>query len=71
MKVTKVSQLTGDKNTLELDVTIEQLERFENRKETGEYVQTIFPHLSKGEREFLLTGVTPTEWIETFGSLDK
>ena len=71
MKVTKVSQLTGDEKTLDLDVTVEQLERFKNRRETGEYVQTIFPNLSKGEREFLLTGVTPTEWIEKFGSLDE
>lgn len=67
MLVTNVSQISGKENTMELDVTIEQLQRFENRRENGEYVQTIFPHLTPGEREFLLTGVTPTEWKELFG----
>lgn len=67
MLVTNVSQISGKENTMELDVTIEQLQRFENRRENGEYVQTIFPHLTPGEREFLLTGVTPTEWKEIFG----
>jgi len=67
MLITNISQLSGKEHTMELDVTHEQLERFENRRENGEYVQTIFPHLTKGEREFLLTGITPTEWNEIFG----
>jgi hypothetical protein len=67
MQITNISNLSGKEHTMELDVTIEQLERFENRRETGEYVQTIFPHLTKGEREFLLTGITPTEWDNMFG----
>lgn len=66
MKVTKQSQLTGAVHTLDLDVTQEQLDRFEVRRETGEYVQTIFPNLSASEREFILSGITPTEWDKTF-----
>ena len=68
MKVTNVSQMSGIEHTMELDVTPEQLERFENRRENGEYVQTIFPHLTKEEREFILTGITPTEWKDMFGT---
>lgn len=68
MKVTKISQMSKLENTLELDITNEQLERFYNRRENGEYVQTIFPHLTRGEREFILTGITPTEWEKMFGS---
>jgi hypothetical protein len=68
MQITNISQLSGKEHTMELDVTIEQLERFENRRENGEYVQTIFPNLTKEEREFLLTGITPIEWNEMFGS---
>ena len=68
MLVTNISQLSGKEHTMELDITHEQLERFYNRRENGEYVQTIFPNLSKEEREFILTGITPTEWNEMFGS---
>jgi len=67
MLVTNISQLSGKETTLELDITHEQLERFENRRANGEYVQTIFPHLTPAEREFLLTGITPIEWNDIFG----
>ena len=67
MLVEMISSLSGKTNTMELDVTEEQLERFENRRENGEYVQTIFPNLTPAEREFLLTGITPIEWKEMFG----
>ena len=66
MKVTRISQLSGKKHTIDMDVTKEQLERFDKRRETGEYVQTIFPDLSKELREFILTGITPEEWDEVF-----
>ena len=69
MLVTNISQLSGKEHTMELNITEEQLERFYNRRENGEYVQTIFPHLSVGEREFLLSGITPDEWSKMFGSL--
>ena len=66
MKVTRTSQLSGKEHTIEMDVTLEQMIRFDNRIKTGEYVQTIFPDLSKELREFILTGITPKEWDETF-----
>jgi hypothetical protein len=68
MLVTNTSQLSGKETTLELDITEEQLERFYNRRENGEYVQTIFPNLTPAEREFLLTGISPIEWENIFGS---
>ena len=66
MQVTRTSQLTGVTHTMDLDVTKEQLDRFEIRRQTGEYVQTIFNNLSASEREFILTGITPDEWEKTF-----
>jgi hypothetical protein len=68
MLVTNTSQLSGKETTLELDITHEQMERFENRRANGEYVQTIFPNLTPAEREFLLTGISPIEWEQIFGS---
>jgi hypothetical protein len=32
----------------------------------GELVQNAMPHLSADEREFIMTGITPTEWDEMF-----
>lgn len=66
MLVTRTSQLTGKTHSLDLDVTKEQMQRFDNRIANGEYVQTIFPHLPVEFREFILTGITPQEWNETF-----
>jgi len=68
MQVTNISQLSGKETTMELDITPEQLERFYNRRENGEYVQTIFPNLTPAEREFLLTGISPIEWEKIFGN---
>jgi hypothetical protein len=62
MEVTRVSILSGKTRTLDLDVTEEQMIRFENRRANGEYVQTIFPHLSPSDREFILNGITTEEW---------
>jgi hypothetical protein len=62
MIITKKSQLTGEEHSMNLDVSQDQMRRFHTRKETGEYVQTIFPNLNPEEREFLLTGITPDEW---------
>lgn len=64
MDVTKVSMLSGKENTMNLDVTQEQLDRYDEGIET---VQIIFPKLSVEEREFLITGSTSEEWEKTFG----
>ena len=66
MLILKVSQLSGKLNSMELNVTESQMDRFHNRRENGEYVQTIFPNLTSEEREFLLSGITPSEWNEIF-----
>ena len=68
MLVTKTSQLTGKTHTLDLDVTQDQLDRFELRMYTGEYAQNIFSKLSKEDREFIISGITDLEWKETFGN---
>ena len=67
MKITKVSTLTGKEYTLDIDVTQEQIDRFEERRETGEYIQNIMSNLSNEDREFILSGITPQEWDDAFG----
>jgi len=70
MIVTKKSTLTGKENTLNIDVTPEQLARIENRMNTTELIQNIVPNLSMSDREFLMTGITNEEWIRMFGEID-
>lgn len=62
MKITRRCPFSGDVNVLEIDVTEAQLEDW--RK--GTLIQNAMPHLSADEREFLMTGITPKEWEETF-----
>jgi hypothetical protein len=64
MLVTRVSVISRKENSMELDITQDQL----NRYEFGlGLIQNIFPNLSGEEREFIKTGITPQEWEELFG----
>ena len=58
MQITKTSMFTGVTRTIEIDVTQEQMNRWQN----GVLIQHAMPHLSANDREFLMTGVTPEEW---------
>lgn len=58
LKVTKESPLTGKKNTMEMYVDCKDLDKWRN----GECIQNALPYLSREEREFLISGVTPEEW---------
>ena len=49
---------------MELPVTNDQMRRF--YRGDG-YIQNIFPELSAGQREFILTGITEEEWAVHIG----
>ena len=66
MKITRMSPFTGKVHTFEINVTSEQIARWQN----GEYIQNAMPQLTPDEREFIKTGVTPDEWNEAFGTMD-
>lgn len=34
---------------------------------SGAYIQDAMPHVSAEDREFLISGITPTYWNEVFG----
>ena len=63
MEITKKSQLTGKVHTMDLDITQEQIDRWER----GTLIQLAMPRLRPDQREFLISGITPEEWEETFG----
>ena len=62
MKIIRTSPFSGEIHEMELPVTKEQLRRWQD----GELVQCAFPHLSADQREFIMTGITPEEWRDTF-----
>ncbi len=67
MEITRISLLTGEAHTRDMDVTPAQLAAWE----AGTFIQDAAPHLPKEEREFILTGITPEEWRDTFGTGDE
>jgi len=63
MLITKVSPISGNKNSFELDITGEEMLAWKQ----GTLIQDAFPRLSPEEREFLKTGITSEEWDKMFG----
>lgn len=65
LQITRKSDVTGREHTLELPVTEEQLRNWLGTKDQpGQLIQNVMPHLSKDQREFLISGCTPEEWAK-------
>lgn len=59
MLIYRKSPISGRINTMSIDVTQEQIDLWIE----GELIQNAFPsHITAGEREFIKTGITPSEW---------
>lgn len=58
MIIERKSAISGIVRQRDLDVTHEQIERWQG----GELIQNVFPDLSPSDREFLVTGTTDDEW---------
>lgn len=63
MKITMRSMMTGKDQTMDIDVTPEQIELWRS----GTLIQVAMPNVPAPQREFLMTGVTPEEWEHFFG----
>lgn len=68
MLIERISDLSGLPHTMELPITVEQIERWQK---SGELVQRAFPHLNSEQREFLMTGITSEEWEACFPEEDE
>ena len=62
MLIKRTCPFTGKQNELEIDVTEEQLLKWQN----GTLIQNAMPNLTPDEREFIMTGITAEEWDKTF-----
>jgi hypothetical protein len=50
-----------------VDCSLEEIsERWYNWQMKGQLIQNAFSNLNNEQREFLITGITPAEWDETF-----
>ena len=61
LHIKKVSPLTGEINSILIDISYSQLNRID---EGVELIQHICPELSREHREFLISGISPEEWNE-------
>lgn len=67
MLITRISQISGKQHTLEVNCTPEQLRKWEN----GMHIQNAMPNVPRELREFILSGITPTEWDKEFGNIEE
>ena len=63
-KVEKKSGISGKNNVMEIAF---DYEHFMQWHVDGKPIQKALPYLTPDEREFMMTGITPEEWEETFG----
>jgi len=62
MKITRIDPFTKKENTMELDITQDQLDAWQN----GTLIQDAFPELNADQREFIMTGITAESWDNAF-----
>jgi len=62
MIITRTSPLTKIENSIEIEVTTEQIARWQD----GENIQNVMPTLTHEEREFIMTGFTKEDWQTLF-----
>ncbi len=58
MKITRTNPFNGETNTLDLNITEEQVQAYMD----GALIQNAFPNLSADDREFIMTGITAEAW---------
>jgi len=64
MLITKKSIISGNINTRDISITQEQYDLWTS----GTLIQDVVPDLSKDDREFLISGITPEEWDSVFNT---
>ena len=62
MRIKRKSPFSGKVHEMDLPITDKQLQRWA----AGALAQNVWPDLTPYQREFIMTGITPEEWDDTF-----
>lgn len=63
MLITRTSPISGATHSLEVNCTPEQLAEWES----GVLIQNAMPDVEAPLREYIKSGITPQEWVQSFG----
>ena len=63
----RISPFTGKLNQMDLPVTEDQVNKYNN----GALIQDAFPNLTASQREFIMTGMTDDDWDNMFPPDDE
>ncbi len=66
MILTRKSPFTGETNTLDVPCTEAEYEAWRN----GALIQNAMPNVDADMREFVMTGITPSDWYGAFSDSD-
>lgn len=69
MKITRTSMISGITRTMDIPITEEQWELWDEGN--GPLAQDCFPDLDIDSREFIISGITREEWDEVMGEADE
>ena len=64
--IRRKSPFSGEINSMEIPLSEEDWIKRWMRYESGAHIQDAFDVLNPDQREFIMTGITPAEWNETF-----
>lgn len=67
MIIKKRNPFNGKFYEMDIPVTFEQLQKWED----GMLIQHAMPNLTTDQREFIMTGITPEQWVEMFRKGDE
>lgn len=67
MLITRTSTFSGITRSIDLPVTQDQLDDWQQ----GKLIQLAMPQLTADQREFIISGATPEEWNEAFEDTEE
>ena len=70
--IRRTESISGLQAIMEINASAQEIYAWMNTERYKRpLVQDAFPDLTKEEREFLITGLTPERWREVFGSFEE
>jgi hypothetical protein len=69
--LTRTSALTGQENSMDIPMSISEFTKASNNWNSGVLIQDAFPTLSEDIREFIMSGITPSEWEDLLPTIEE